>query len=161
MAGTSQGVKNSWATRRELYGPSGRAPKPEGQKRARNESGKASRASTSSRNMNRSQRMNTPRDLPFNADLARALREREEVLKSIRKFDRDKRTGKFPHKPSHDKFDIRQPPAWAIEQRNHLEQEAHDDNVKRLRELDEYIKRMKEWLITQERKKYGRRYTTA
>lgn len=154
MSGNSKGVKASWATRRAIYGPSGRAPKNETTQRKHE-----SAPPTSSRKMNAKQRLNRPRDLPFNAELEQARREREDVLKEIRKFDRDKRTGKYPAKPRRDRFDIHQPPEWAIERENTLRARRHDENVKHLRALDEYIAKMTEWLIAQERKKYGRRYT--
>lgn len=155
MSGNSKGVKSSWETRRAIYGPSGRAPKNETPKKKRE-----SAPPTSSRKMNAQQRMNRPRDLPFNAELEQARREREDVLKEVRRFDRDKRTGKYPVKVRRDRFDIHQPPEWAIERENALRAERHQENVKHLRALDDYIKRMTEWLVQQERKKYGRRYNT-
>lgn len=153
MSGTSKGVKDSWATRRAMYGPSGRKPKNETSAPKHEK-----KPSASSRNTNRAQRMNTPRDLPFNAELEQARRDREDILKEIRKFDRDKRTGKYPAKTHTGKFDIHAPPAWAVDRENELRAKRHQENVKQLRMIDDYIKRMTEWLIAQERKKYGRRY---
>lgn len=153
MSGTSKGVKDSWATRRAMYGPSGRKPRDESTRPPREK-----KPPTSSRAMNKTQRLNRPRDLPFNADLEHARREREDILKEVRKFDRDKRTGKYPVKAHTTKFDIHAPPAWAVDRENELRAKRHQENVKYLRELDDYIKRMTAWLIEQERKKYGRRY---
>lgn len=167
MPGTSAGMRKAWETRRAKYGPSGKASgqtvtrSSTGTKTATSGSGASAKSSTakSSRNTNRATRVNGVRDLPYNADLDRAKHEREEVLAAIRAFDRAKSRGKFPVKVDrkgpyrHD-----QPPAWAIEQANHLRAEEHRQNVKRLRELDDYIGRMTDWLVAQERKKYGRRY---
>lgn len=159
MPGTSAGMRKAWDTRRAKYGPSGRA---DGQTVSKSSTGTskksaggASSTPKSSRNSNKAQRVNKARDIPFNADLDRAKHEREDVLAAIRKYDRDRSRGKFPEKP---KPGISGAPAWAVAQSNELRQRMHKENVIRLRELDDYINRMEDWLLMQERKKYGRRY---
>ncbi len=153
MPGTSAGLKKAWETRRAKYGPSGRSPQTvaKSSKGAKSDSSSAKsstpKSSTpkSSRNTNRSARsvrVINGHELPYDRELELLGLQREDVLKTIRAHDRRRSTGK-------------QAPAPYIDR---IYQQQHDQAVKLLREIDDTIRRRQEQVLTQERKKHGRRY---
>ena len=154
MPGTSAGLKKAWETRRAKYGPSGRAPQtlPKSSKKGSgaqsgNRSSTPQSAPKSSRNTNRAQRSVRAlngHELPYDRQLELLGQQREDVLKTIRAHDRRRSTGK------------RVQPGYEYIER--IYQQQHDTAVKLLREIDDTIRRRQEQVLTQERKKHGRRY---
>lgn len=141
MSGNSKGVKNSWETRRAKYGPSGRAPKPEGAKPKKHES----RHEPPSRYMNKEKRdvrtMNGVR-LPPDHQLEMLAYEREEVVKAINFFNRYKKTVEW-----------RKLPAYVRESY----QAAHNQRTGQLRNLNKTIRARQKMLLDYEHQKHGRR----
>ena len=139
MAGTSQGVKNSWATRRALYGPSGRAPKPEAKASGKHESKKAA----PSRYMNqqkRDVRFLNGKKLPYDRQLELWGLEREKLVAAINRFNRS-RSDKLPSY-------VREIAAI-----------GHKKNLAEFNKLNRAIAARQETLLREDRKKHGRRYT--
>ena len=141
MSGNSRGVKNSWETRRAKYGPSGRAPKPQGAKPKKHES----KHEPPSRYMNKEKRdvrmMNGVR-LPPDHQLEMLSYEREEAVKAINFFNRYKKTAEW-----------RKLPAYVRESY----QGAHDQRTTQLRALNKTIKARQKMLLDYEMQKHGRR----
>ncbi len=149
MPGTSAGLKKAWETRRAKYGPSGRSPQTvaKSSKGAKSDSSSAkSSMPKSSRNTNRSARsvrVINGHELPYDRELELLGLQREDVLKTIRAHDRRRSSGQKAPAPYIDR----------------IYQQQHDQAVKLLREIDDTIRRRQEQVLTQERKKHGRRYT--
>ena len=142
MPGTSAGMRKAWATRREKYGPSGRAERANTPKSS---SGNSSSKSKSSKNTRRAQRdvkyMNGER-IPYDRSLELWSIEREEVLKAIRAIDRT-----ISSNPK------RLPP-YVLQ----IYRANRDTLTRRLRELDDKIAARSEIVLREDRKKHGRRY---
>lgn len=139
MAGTSQGVKNSWATRRALYGPSGRAPKPEAKASGKHESKKAA----PSRYMNqekRDVRFLNGKKLPYDRQLELWGLEREKLVVAINRFNRGKSDKTTAY--------IREIAAI-----------GHKERLAELNRLNRAITARQEMLLREDRKKHGRRYS--
>lgn len=142
MAGTSQGVKNSWATRRALYGPSGRAPTGGAKKQASHESKKAA----PSRYMNqekRDVRFLNGKKVPPDSQLESWGREREEYVAAVNRFNRYKKNTIYQQLPAY------------VRQSYEKAQRARLAEVNRLTRA---ITARQEMLLREDRKKHGRRY---
>lgn len=141
MAGNSKGVKNSWETRRALYGPSGRRPKSEPSAKKSNESKKAA----PSRYMNKEKRdvrvMNGVR-LPPDHQLELLAYRREELVKAINFFNRYKKTKAWAELPGYVRESY---------------QRAHNEHTREMRTINRDIEARKKALLAQARKRHGER----
>ena len=143
MPGTSAGMRKAWDTRRAKYGPSGRA---RGANTDKSSTGNKSSKPKSSKNTNRAQRdvkyMHGER-IPYDRSLELWDYEREGILKGIREVDRT-----ISQNPKN-------LPPYVLQ----VYRASRDKMTRQLRELDDKIERRKEFVLTQERKKHGRRYS--
>lgn len=137
MPGTSKGVKNSWATRREKYGPSGRASK----RVDESSTNKNHRKPESSRNKSKAQRQPLA-SIPRTPRYEYLLRSRDDLIKAMDSYQKSKAAGK-------------KAPASYIDDINRAN---YQRQARAFRQVDEEIQDYEKRMLAQERKKHGYRY---